>query len=118
MKLNLYTFASLMSNATPEATMFGIMVATKLDKAYDRIGKCIDAKNPKTMSALLGFALSYYDEYMANTHSDVAPTDPKYWSIFAEYCGRLNSLCNWENKKNPITVLNSTLSMRKRSATK
>ena len=112
MKLNLYTFASLFNNATPETTMFGIMVATKLSKEYDRIEKCIDKHNPKTLSALLQFALSNYDEFMTNLHSDIDVTDKRYYDIYAEYCGRIRSLCDWENDKKPISTLITTLTMR------
>ena len=115
MKLNLYSFVSIMGNTNSETAMFAMMVATKLQKAYGLIEKSIDNHNPKTLSALLGFSLNCYEEYMANLHSDIAITDKAYWETFSEYCGRIRSLCNWDNEKSALSVLTSTLTMRKKS---
>ena len=114
MKLNIYTFASMMNNTNSETSMFAMMVATKLQKSYGIIEKSINNKNPKTLSALLGFSLNCYEEYMENLHNDIDITDKKYWEIFAEYCGKIRSLCDWKNEKSALSILNSTLTIRKK----
>ena len=118
MKLNVYTFASLMNNTNPETSMFAMMVATKLEKSYGILEKSIDNKNPRTLSALIGFSLDCYEEYMSNLHNDIDITDKKYWETFGEYCGKIRSLCDWKNEKSATSILNSTLTMRKRNTEK
>ena len=117
MKLNLYNFASMLSTNNAETSMFAMIVATKLTKSYPLIEKSVEKKNPKTESALLGFAMNCYDEFMANIHPDIDSTDSKYWAIFAEFSGKVHSLCNWENGKNPKTVMNSILTVREKKET-
>lgn len=116
MKLNLYNFAAMQSTNNAESTMFAMIVATKLTKSYPIIEKSIEYKNPKTESALIGFALDCYDDFMANIHPEIDKADSGYMAIFTEYLLKVHSQFKWETEKSSISIFNSSLTMRRKKA--